>query len=315
MRHELAIVIPAFKPQFFGEALGSLAKQTNKDFRVYISDDGGPPGIKAVADQYTSKLDLVYHRFEDNLGKKDLVGQWNRSVNLAEEEWIWLFSDDDVMTEKSVEGFYRVMGQTAAAHRLYRLNIEMIDGKGDIILAKSPHPETQTSYEFLISRLRSQTLSAAVEYIFRKDDFLAHSGFVNFPMAYCADDASWLLFSGGKSIRTIPGEKVFWRASGANISAGHQFAFPKAKALLLFVDFITQHYPGKRTELLLLAKAWFFESLGHIRGRLNLIQCLSLARRYTFLFGGNLKEPFLNILALQFRYTRFASSIKKWQRF
>jgi glycosyltransferase involved in cell wall biosynthesis len=314
MRQQLAIVIPAFKPQFLGEALNSLAKQTNKDFRVYISNDGGPPVINTIAAQYTGQLDLVYHRFEDNLGKTDLVGHWNRSVRLADEEWIWLFSDDDMMTDKCVEAFYRVLGETAAAHRLYRLNIEMIDGKGDIILTKSPHPEAETAYEFLVGRLRAQTLSAAVEYIFRKDDFLAHRGFVNFPMAYCADDASWLVFSGGKPIRTIPGEKVFWRASGANISAGHQFAFPKAKALLLFVDFITRHYPEKRPELLTLAKTWFFKSLVHIRGRLNPVQCFLLARRYTFLFGGSLKEPFLNIFALQLRYTRLANSFEKWQR-
>ena len=89
---QLAIVIPAFKMDYFRATLDSLAAQTCKDFTVYVGDDCSPSDFRSLVDEYVDKIDIRYTRFEDNLGGKDLVAQWTRCVDLTNgEPWLWLF--------------------------------------------------------------------------------------------------------------------------------------------------------------------------------------------------------------------------------
>src|SRR5690348_11740615 len=105
--HVLAIVIPAYKPDFLRAALDSIAAQTDRRFRVYIGDDCGPPAIAEASAELAKKgVDVVYHRFGDNLGGRSLPAQWNRCVGLSTEPWVWLFSDDDVMAPDCVAAIH-----------------------------------------------------------------------------------------------------------------------------------------------------------------------------------------------------------------
>jgi len=315
MDHVLAIVIPAYKSRFFDAALNSIANQTDQRFRVYVCDDGSPEDLKSICDQYIGKIDIIYHRFPDNIGRRDLVAHWNRSVGRANEEWIWLFSDDDRMAPGAVAAFYDALGQTNSQYDLYRFNIEMIDANDQVIGVKESHPVLESAYDFLKSRMQSRALSAAVEYIFKKSVFLSNEGFVNFPMAYCSDDASWIAFAGKKPIYTIAPEKVYWRASGINISSGKGHAYPKATALLQFIAYVSETFPEKKKELMSLAGDWIFDGLSHIQGRLNFFQTVSLSRNYNALFHQKGLGAFKQIFALQFRYTRFAGQFKKWSKY
>ncbi|WP_374951525.1 glycosyltransferase family 2 protein [Mucilaginibacter sp.] len=312
MGTKLAIVIPAYKTAYLDAALASLTAQTNQNFFVYVADDGSPENIGLLVDKYQEKLVIKYYRFPDNLGSIDLAGHWDRSVALAIEPWVWLFSDDDLLSPACVQRFYEALEQTGHAYNLYRFNIDMIDGEGKTICVKKSHPELESAYEFLIGRLKSRSLSAAVEYIFRKDVFVKYGGFVSFPSAYCSDDASWLLFADEKPIFTIHSEKVYWRASGINISSGKKHAFPKAIALLLFIQFITINFGWDKRALLLLARPWFFEQLNHIQGRITIGQAMRLSRQFKKLFKNREKYIFRKIIAWQYRYTRFARLLQLW---
>ena len=74
---KLAIIIPAYKPRFLQETLDSIAKQNSHEFTVYIGDDASPYPLKTIVDHYKNKFDIIYHRFEQNMGKKALPGHGN----------------------------------------------------------------------------------------------------------------------------------------------------------------------------------------------------------------------------------------------
>jgi glycosyltransferase involved in cell wall biosynthesis len=284
MTVQLGIVIPAYKTKYLDAALASVAAQTNKNFKVYVCDDGSKEDIKSIANKYIDQLDLQYHRFDENLGGTDLVQHWNRSIALANEEWLWLFSDDDILSPGCVHAFFDALQLTQAQHNLYRFNIEMIDANDEVICVKEPHPTTETGYEFLKRRLQSKSLSAVVEYIFKKDVFINNNGFVNFPLAYCSDDASWIEFAGDGLIYTIQSEKIYWRSSGINISSVKGLQNTKVDALLKFVRYIFKKYPEKKTELLQLTEPWFYENLGYIHGQLTFLQAGILLVKLTTIF-------------------------------
>lgn len=216
--HVLAIVIPAYKPEFFRAALDSVVAQTDRRFRVYVGDDGGPPEIESICASFSaSGVDIVYQRFDENLGRRSLTAHWNRCVALSGEPWVWLFSDDDEMASDCVASIYAELSRNRNGDVL-RFNTDVIDGRGRTLAVNTAHPGVETGVDFLHARLRGERNSYVVEYVFRRDAFDRAGGFPDYPVAWCADDVAWYSFSRGGEIRTLASGKVRWRASGLNIT-------------------------------------------------------------------------------------------------
>jgi glycosyltransferase involved in cell wall biosynthesis len=165
MCDKLAIVIPAFKIEFFDEALQSIVGQTKKNFTLYIGNDNSPHDLGLVVQKYKSVIDIHYKKFDNNLGSISLVKQWERCINMiGNEEWIWLFSDDDIMEENAVESFYK---KDLIVDNIYRFNLNIID-KDNNRLSEVIYPETETSVSFLENRLQHKYINAITNYVFSR---------------------------------------------------------------------------------------------------------------------------------------------------
>jgi hypothetical protein len=233
---QLAVIIPAWKPEFLVDALRSLANQRDRRFRVYVGDDHGDPRIASITREFADRMDLVYERFGARLGDKSLVWQWNRCVRLSSEPWVWLFSDDDVAGNECVARFYQALEHTHAHYAVYRFNTVRIDANGAVLLVNPPHPTSESSIEFLYHVLTNQRRSYAAEYIFSRSTFDRCGGIVQFPLAWCSDHATWASFGQETGIALIEGAHVRWRASGLNLTtkASSEFAEQKIEAVRSF---------------------------------------------------------------------------------
>ncbi|MBD0365024.1 MAG: glycosyltransferase family 2 protein [Flavisolibacter sp.] len=218
-KDKLAIVIPAYKAAFLREAIQSIAQQTCKDFTLYIGDDASPHDLSRIIADFDNKMNIVYKRFDENLGGKDLAGHWNRCVGLVKEEsWIWLFSDDDIMEPGCVEAFY-VFIQAKPDVDLVHFNVQVISNKGSVIRNCPPFPALLSAEDFFAKKVTCRLESFAVEYIFKRSVYEANGKFESFDLAWGSDDATWIKFSKKKGIRTINGPVVKWRYSQENITA------------------------------------------------------------------------------------------------
>jgi glycosyltransferase involved in cell wall biosynthesis len=238
MNKRLAIIIPAFKLQFFKHALESVANQTYKEFTLYIGDDASGENLKQVVDEFAGRINIIYHRFEKNLGSSDLIGQWTRSVALSDgEDYIWLFSDDDLMPAGAVESFYKII-EEKAEFDLFRFNLIIIDENGNLGNVSSDHPSVESADNFILKRLKGETLSSACEYIFSRRAYSDSGGFIKFPLAWASDDATWYKLGKDKGICLIPGDPVQWRLSGRNITSITKNNGTKFKASLLYFKWL-----------------------------------------------------------------------------
>ena len=214
--NRLAIVIPAYKSRYLSETLDSIAAQTDQRFCVYIGDDCSPENIGDIVERYKGKFNYVYKRFDTNLGGKDLVAQWERCIAMTKgEEWIWLFSDDDIMDKGCVSGFYEQIVNKDIQCDLFRYDVQILK-KGKLI--ESTDFPIETDSVFLLKNvLAGKCHCYAVEYIFSRDIYMRMNGFQNFDLAWNSDIATWIKF-GINKIHTIKGYLVLWRDSGENIT-------------------------------------------------------------------------------------------------
>lgn len=238
MSYPLAIVIPAYKLRFFSRVLDSLAAQTDKRFTLYIGIDGVDADFETVAARYADRVNMVVHRFSDNMGGRDLVEQWHRCIDLiGDEQWIWLFSDDDMLEPSCVEAFYTQL-QRDNSYDLYHYDVDIIDSDNHIIKSATPFPPVMDAFEFLRGKNSASIDSFVVEYVFRRDTFERLGRFEHFDMAWGSDIATWAKIGRDKGIATIPGPKVLWRASDANITPSTERT-GLIRKLLIYADYIT----------------------------------------------------------------------------
>ena len=264
----LAIIIPYYKITFFEEALNSLANQSDQRFRLYIGDDASSEDCTELLKKYQQKIDLVYHRFESNLGSISLTQQWERCIALTkDEQWLILLGDDDLVEHNLVEEFYKFVNSNPVEVDLIRFNLRIIDKEGKL-QGKEFHHEAHETAEDLLNRmlLMKETITAS-EFIFNRNIYNHNNGFVEFPLAWFSDYATWLNFSKNNGIYHIKNSTVYWRLSDINISSvvSHEKNTAlKIESLFLFMYFLQVNFKIDRKRLKEYTHAQMINFFGNI---------------------------------------------------
>ena len=259
MTHRLAIIIPAYKATFLPAALDSIAAQTCKDFTLYVGDDCSPEPISDIVEQYRDKIELVYQRFDTNLGGKDLVAQWERCIAMSQDEpYIWLFSDDDVMESNCVEELFRQIENTKGVYNLYHFNVDVIDERGAFKWRKQDYPAVLSAYRFYCGKNSMRLSAFVVENVFSRKVYERFGGFMKYDLAWGSDIATWIVFCGEKGMCTVPHARVKWRQSSQNISPNYsrQIAERKLRADQNLLNWAYQYF-GMEPDIYTVNRALF----------------------------------------------------------
>ena len=230
----LTIVVPAWKPDYLEQALASIAAQTDPRFSVVIFDDAAPARVREIANRFPA---FDYVRFDDNLGSRDLVGHWNRCLERVRTDWVWLFSDDDVMSPNCVAEFYQGLAGNPDAV-LFQFSVTQV-GDGLEPIRSSRAARHESANEFLRARMCGAKLSCVPDHVFNWSELKRKTGgFVNFPLAWNADDATWLCLAREQGIAGLERGEVLWRQSDQNISASSGNAGRKLEADVMYLAWL-----------------------------------------------------------------------------
>lgn len=241
---ELAIVIPAYRGQFLGRALASLAGQTDRRFRVYVGDDGSAEDLAAIVDPFRARLDLHYRRFADNLGSDSLVAHWARVIGLSREKWIWLFSDDDEAEPRCVEGFYATLATHLPEVALLRFDLDLIDEAGRVYRRIRAQPAYETAEAATLALLGDRRREwRGSNHVFTRAVYDERGGIAAFPLAMFSDYAAWIEFATPRGVRTVAGPRVRWRhhVTGLSSSFGERHRTELLAAVQRYAQWLVQH--------------------------------------------------------------------------
>lgn len=266
-KYELAIVIPAYKIDFFDRMLESLKNQTCKDFNVYIGIDASKSDFETIVANYTKTLNIICKRFSENLGGKNLVAQWTRCIELTQNEpWIWLFSDDDMIEKNCVEQFYKTLSNENGHFDIYHYNVKVINDQNKIIKSPRLYPNIISSFDFYRKKQSAKLDSFVVEYIFSRKIYNEVNGFELFDLAWGADIATWCKMGMKKGIKTINNAYVYWRKSNYNITPQleNSIAYRKINIEVLYYDWMNRFFKSniiKRDNIYFFVRSYVYYSL------------------------------------------------------
>lgn len=240
MSNCLAIVIPAYKEVYLRKTLESLARQTCRDFVVYIGDDASPYRLETVVNEFRDAIEIRYTRFDENVGGYDLVAQWKRCLGMvADEDWICLFSDDDMMEPRCVESFFsrEIPDDVNVLH----YDLKIIDENDAVVQVCPPFDGIMSSQDFYRKLFTRQIAARMPEFIFRR----SFMSLVGFDLAWRSDTATVMraaLPGGICTVSTGDGDCVMWRSSSENISGNLQMMSRKNGSNISFFCWVNDFF-------------------------------------------------------------------------
>lgn len=209
-----SFVLPAYKSQFLEEAISSILAQSYTDFELIIVDDASPEDIKRVVDSFDDSR-IRYYRNKQNIGGKNLVAQWNHSIEYAKGEWIILATDDDwycpIFLKKADDSLISNPEVDLFRGRICYCNQDL-----KIVYTEQNLPYNCSQIEY-IYHLLYEPHGGIPQYVFRKSALLM-SGFYSLPMAWGSDCLTSILMAKNRVICSSE-ILVKFRNSGLNISS------------------------------------------------------------------------------------------------
>jgi glycosyltransferase involved in cell wall biosynthesis len=220
----LIIVIPYFKKAFFKETLDSLAKQSDKNFIVFIGDDASSENCLDLLEEYRNHFEYYFHRFEINIGGKSLVRQWQRCIDLVPvhfKEWIMILGDDDVLDDNVVEMFnYYLNDIRSLKVNVVRFSSVVIDKFSRVISNNYIHPKIEDSKDSFFRKLNNLTRNSLSEQVFNFSELKMDLDFIETDYGLYSDDLLILDHANDNKIFSINEAFVKIRKSDQNLSGG-----------------------------------------------------------------------------------------------
>ncbi|MGY5352963.1 glycosyltransferase family 2 protein [Wenyingzhuangia sp. IMCC45533] len=256
----LAIIIPYYRREFFDQTLASLESQTDKRFNVYIGDDCSEFDYSNTDYIKRTTCNIVYKRFEDNLGGVSLVKHWERCLKMTSgEQWFMILGDDDVLPLKFVENFYKKIPEVENENiNVIRYESVKIDHENTPISDLITAPKIESTVKFFVKRLKKETGSTLSEFIFKKSIF-DEIGFKDYPLAWYSDVMLILEVSKMDRIYTVANNVVEIRRSGISISSTTNNLDEKNRATFDFFYDVIYNYSTKFNEDELKINYYFLE--------------------------------------------------------
>lgn len=100
-QYQLAFCIPTLNfGEFIGETLASIVAQADERVQIVIVDGGSTDNTREIVAEWTQRFPhVVWHQRTRRMGiDRDIL----ETVALADAEWCWLFSSDDVLAPGAI---------------------------------------------------------------------------------------------------------------------------------------------------------------------------------------------------------------------
>jgi len=86
----VSVIIPNYNHSLFlGERIDSVLNQRYQNFEVILLDDGSTDNSREIIEKYRG-LEKVKHIVYNQKNSGNAFVQWNKGVELAMGEWVWI---------------------------------------------------------------------------------------------------------------------------------------------------------------------------------------------------------------------------------
>jgi hypothetical protein len=128
---KVSILVPNYNyARFLDQRLGSIERQTYRDFEVILLDDASTDDSVRILKRFAREHDCQLVCNEHNSG--NAFKQWNKGLKLATGQYVWIAEADDYADERFLETLVGRLEQNPECGLAY-CNSSAVDASGHII--------------------------------------------------------------------------------------------------------------------------------------------------------------------------------------
>lgn len=207
------MAMPTTRAQYFAEAIDSALSQTFADTEILVVNNGADPD---VARMVRLRTDARIRYFESN-ERLGIIQNWNRCLELARGELFVLFSDDDIYDPGFVDALVDLADRIPSTN-VFHARLRLIDRHGHLLRNFATAPEWESCLSFIWHRLTFLRHHVAPDFLCRTAALRALGGFVDFPLAWNSDNATWFALAKSGGVGYTSRAACNMRVSGLNLS-------------------------------------------------------------------------------------------------
>jgi glycosyltransferase involved in cell wall biosynthesis len=203
---KVSVIVPNYNhAPYLRERLDSVLAQTYQDFEVIVLDDCSTDNSRTIIESYRDVPHVSQIIFNEQNSGSTFV-QWERGIEAAQGEFIWIAESDDVADSRFLEVLMAELAQHPDANIAFSQS-RLIDSQGEDLHIEwhRPMKEHACAYDgrwFALHRmLKNNYIYNASMAVFRKESYMRISrDFRRF--RYCGDYLFWMdmSLSGGSVI-------------------------------------------------------------------------------------------------------------------
>ena len=183
---KFSVLMPAYKAEFFKEAIDSVLNQTYKDFELIIVDDCSPENLKNIVGLFCDKR-IHYIRNDKNIGAVDLVDNWNKCLSYASGDYVICMGDDDKLVKTCLEDYVYLVKRFPSLN-VYHTRTLIIDENSSVWQIQEDRPEFESGFSLWWHRWNGRGRQYIGDFLYKREYLLAEGGFFKLPLAWASDD-------------------------------------------------------------------------------------------------------------------------------
>ena len=208
----ISVGLPVVKTKYFEQALKSVLNQAFKDFELIIVDNKADSNIEDLINKYDDKRIKLYKNAEF----LPIITNWNKVLSFAKGEYFVLSSDDDVMEPHFLNTLSELLENNKDVD-IAHCRVKIIDNDNKLLGYTPFCPEREDNLNFVWHRIKGYRLQYVQDFMCRTKKLKEIGGFIDFPLAWGSDDATWYKLAENSDILYSKEVLSNWRYSEINL--------------------------------------------------------------------------------------------------
>ena len=217
----VSVIVPNYNhAPYLRQRVESILNQTFQDFELILLDDCSTDGSREIMESYRSNPHVSHIVYgETNSGSA--FRQWNKGIELAQGEWIWVAESDDYAEPTFLERMMEEVTKVPDCSLAYAATW-WVDEKG-IKLWETPDSNQVNVYQgkdFIKQKLAvCNSIANVSECIFRRDCYRPEESYRYERMRLCGDWFFYILMAEQGSVVEVEEPLSYYRQHSTNISS------------------------------------------------------------------------------------------------
>ena len=220
--HKVSVIIPNYNhAPYLQQRIESILNQTYQDFELIILDDCSTDHSMEIIEQYRG-YPQVSHIVYNAKNSGSTFRQWDKGIELAIGEYIWIAESDDWMEESFLASMMLQYSLYPAAVIAF-CQSQNVDINGNILIRRKSSDEiiVKDGKHFIHTEMMYENaIYNAGMCLFRKSVYKEVDRDVFINMKYCGDWFLWSLLSEKGDVIELKNPLNYFRKHNLNVSTG-----------------------------------------------------------------------------------------------